>query len=340
VWEGERPRSLPLPVEDRNGYEIFVSEEGRSELLQTALLAYDLKPQVDYATQLIDEGAFATAIRTLEVLDAAARAVEVEHPVIRSLIKVIARALAEQGSFDAALQRVAKALALEGRLVGVDRASFASLLPLVAQIFTQAGHAADAEALLRKLLGPDAPEPLPGESAEDPAPYALASIGNSEADEHLQLFLALPKPPPLSDDHRAEALRLLAEAWIIQGRYDEADHLLERASVQADQVLPPAHRGRWRTLTTYGRALYLQRRPEQAEPTLRRALTLAEKHAGPRHPDTGRILAELARVEHRLGRPEAPATAKRALAVLEAAQIADTEKELARADLLPIAGPG
>ncbi len=123
-----------------------------------------------------------------------------------------------------------------------------------------------------------------------------------------------------------------------EGRYDEAEHLLELASAQVDQTLPPDHRERWRTLTTHGRALYLQHHPDQAEPILRRALNLAEKHAGPRHPDTGRILAELARLEHRLRRPEAPATAKRALAVLEAAQIAETEKELARADFWPIAG--
>ncbi len=210
-------------------------------------------------------------------------------------------------------------------------------MPLLVRIFTQTGRTVDAEALLYKLLGSDGPARLPGEDEQQPAPHALASVGDPEADEYLQIFLAFPQLPPLSAEPCIEALRLLAEAWVTQGRYDKAEHLLERASAQADQTLPPERPERWRTLTTHGRALYLQRRPDQAELILRRALSLSGKYVGLHHPDTGRILSELARVEHVLGRPEAPATARRALAILEAAQIADTEKELARSDLTPLA---
>jgi tetratricopeptide (TPR) repeat protein len=331
-WDGTRH-----PSRRTGGDKHRLSKEEERELSEMFPLWAALVERTHRAIRLVDEGNFAEAIRVLEEQRDEIGALDSEHPTTRRAVRTVAWALVEQGSHKAALQRVAGALALEGRLLGVDRASFTSLLPLLARIFTQTGHTVDAEALLHKLLGPDGPEPLPGGTEPEPASHALASVGNPEADECLQLFLALPQTPPLSAELCIEALRLLAEAWITQSRYDEAERVIERAVHQADAMLPPDHAERRRTLTTHGRALFFQARPDQAEATLRRALSLAEKHAGPHHPDTGRILAELARVEHRLGRPEAPVTAKRALAILEVAQITDTEKQLARGDLAPIA---
>ncbi len=168
-----------------------------------------------------------------------------------------------------------------------------------------------------------------------PAPAPHDEVPPRDA-RWIEQFLALPNSPPLSNEQRAQARRLLAEAWSMQGRFHEAEALLASAVPQAEATLPPDHSERWRTLAAYGRVLFLQRHPEQAEATLRRALALAEKHAGKEHPDTGRILVDLARVEHHLGRPEAPGTATRALAIYEAAQIADTEKQLVRSDLARI----
>jgi tetratricopeptide (TPR) repeat protein len=295
-------------------------------------------PRSDASFEHLRRGEYIDAAQSLKELIATEEGkLTEEHPSIRRALELLARALVEQDEDERALPALQHSIALEGRVIGVETPLFTALLLSLTTLLLRTGRARDAEELLRKLLGSDAPAPLSSEERPEPPVRTLASIGNQETDEYLQLFLALPKPPPLSDEHRAEALRLLAEACVTQGRYDEAEGLLERALGQADAALPPDHPERWRTLTTYGRVLLFQRRPAEAEPVLRRALDLAEKHADERHPDTARILAALARVEHALVRAEAPATARRALEIYEGAQLADAEKTLARADLTPIA---
>jgi tetratricopeptide (TPR) repeat protein len=288
-----------------------------------------INKELELALGHIERGAFDEAKRVFESTVAGTSNLGEEHPLHRRALSALAHVLVEQGEDRAALLASHRVIKLEGRIAGVEQPSFAALIPDLSTALFRTGSARDADALLRKLLGPDAPRPLPG---DDEVEATVASSGDDEVDGYLRSFLALPKPRPLSDEHRAEALRLLAEAWITQGRYDEAGSLLERALDQADAALPPDH---WRTLTTYGRVLALQRRPAEAEPVLRLALALAEKHAGERHPDTARVLTELARVEHALGQPGAAATARRALAIYDGAQLSDAEKARARAELDP-----
>jgi tetratricopeptide (TPR) repeat protein len=239
----------------------------------------------------------------------------------------VSRALVEEGDYDNALSLIDDALDIE---LQSERAA-SPLLPTflidLATVLSRRGRARDAEALLRKLLGSDPTLPI----ADAPPPYR--GFANQWK---LSTFIRLHDAPSVSAEDRARARRLLGETWITLGRYDEAEHLLERAAPLTD-AMAPAHPERWRTLAALARVLALRGRPEQAETTLRRALLLAERHARKDHPDAGRILAQLARVQRRLGRPEASDTAKRALAILEGARIAAAEKQLARADLEPIA---
>ncbi len=302
------------------------------------MTASRIERQIDTSLSDLRRGAYRDVTRSLqEIITTNKRRLTEEHPLLRRARGFLVQAFVARGDNKRADKALRRAVELEGRIVGVDRPSFIALVRLHIPVCIHTGRAADAEAFLYKLLGPHAI--LPGHDTPVPHARRLASSGNADVDEYLQLFLAAPKLPPLSPEERAEALRLLAEAWITQGRYDEAEDLLQRAAEHPDEKLPHDHPERWRTLTTYGRVLLFQRHPADAEPVLRRALALAEKHAGARHPDTACVLAALARVEHVLGRPDAPATAKRALALFADAQLADTEKALARSEIEPIAQP-
>lgn len=290
------------------------------------------------ALALFLEGTYEEAIDLLEPITIHGEgALSEEHPSYRRALELLARALVERGEDERAGAVLDQAIALEGRLAGVEGPSFAVLARLLAASCLGTGRTRDAETLLRKLLGAGVPASLPGEDdqAAEPQPRGLRITrrGDADAGAQLRLFLAMPGEPPLSGALRATAIRLLAEVRITQGRYGEAMDLLRP---MVDEGAAPYPR-RWRTLTTYGRLLALQRRPELAEPVLRRALALAEEGAGERHPDAARALAELARVEHRLGRPQAPATARRALDLYADAQLAEGEKTLVRGELRPIA---
>jgi tetratricopeptide (TPR) repeat protein len=323
---------------------VYLKERGKDGALrrareETTMAAAKLEARLLDVSLLLRRGEYQQATRALDIVIAnRLDTLTEEHPGIRRADLLLACALVEQAEDDRARAVLEHAVAVEGRVSGVETPLFTALAISLSALLSRIGRARDAEEILRKLLGPDAPPPLPSEAQSEPRTYTLAQGGNAEADEYLQLLLALPKPPILSDEQRVEARLLLAEAWITQGRYDEAERLLEGAIGQADAVLAPDHMERWRTLTAYGRILFLQRRPAEAEPVLRRALDLAEKHAGEQHPDTARILTELARVEHGLGRPGASASARRALAIYEGAQLSDAAKALARAELGPIAG--
>lgn len=289
------------------------------------------------ARQSIARGAYEDAARACNDLLADTKFLSgEEHPRFRETLSLLADIWQEQAKYSETIRLLIDALATEGRIAGVEQPSFTRLLPALASSLTRTGRAGDGEALLRKLLGPAGEGHVRGEA------HCLSSVKpfgimHSSADEHLELFLALPDPPPLTGEDRARVLRLLAEALITQGRYEEAEDLLDKTTRAPPPALPPDHPERWRTLTTLGRVHALLGHPDRAEPILRRALALAEKHAPARHPDIARALAELARVEHRLGRPEAAATARRALDLYTTAQIAGAEKTLVQGELAPIA---
>lgn len=272
------------------------------------------------AENLAETGAFDEALEKCEALMGL---FDEEQPLSRAALRLQGHALVEKGEDKRAEGVLREAMKIEARIVGKEHPFYVSLLPDYAAVLARTGRAREAEVILRALLGPR--EDLP------PAEEGLAPPS---------LDLAFSAPPPLSPEQRARARRLLAEAWITQGRYAEAEHLLQRAVAQLDPDLPPSHAEHRRTLLAQGRVLFFQGRAEQAEIVLRRALALAEEHASKRHPDIGKILGQVALVEHRLGRPgDAAAHARRALDILGQAPIAEAEKALIRGELTPLTGP-
>jgi tetratricopeptide (TPR) repeat protein len=256
-----------------------------------------------------------------------------ENPLPRVTQHYYAVALAERREDDAALAVLDKVIALEGRVAGIERDGFTVLIPTLAEVLTRTGRAIQAEALLRKLLGPDACLPREG----DFRPPDVRGVGmSSESEGVLALFLAQPSAPALPPSARVGALRLLAEAWIVQGRYEDAHALLDRAlGSLAD--LPAEHREQWRTRAALGRVLALEGRLGDALDALRGAAARAEAGAGAGRLDHARILADVARVERRLATPEAASTARRALELYAEAGCSDAEKATAQQELQPIA---
>ncbi len=108
-WYGTRRRSRWMV-----GDGLVLSAEETRERIET------LEQRTHRAIQLVDEGSFAEAIRVLEEQRDEIGALDGELPATRSAVRTVALALVKQGCHEAALPRVAGALALEGRMLGVD----------------------------------------------------------------------------------------------------------------------------------------------------------------------------------------------------------------------------
>ncbi|WP_437894316.1 hypothetical protein [Sorangium sp. So ce124] len=295
-----------------------------------------MRGHLDYWRPSLERGDYAEAERRLRGLLNDARAkLGPEHPLYRAIHHGHALALVGLGEGERALRALGEAVALEGRLVGVDQESFAVLIPTLAEALARTGRAAQAEMLLRKLLGPDGRLPGEGELRPPPAQGGAAGL-NAEAEEALSQFLAQPGTPSLSPTERVRALRLLAGALVVEGRYQEAAWLLERAREKLS-TLPPEHPEQWRTLASFGRVLTLDGRGDEAEEALRCADERAESSLGKAgYLDRARILADLARLEHRLGRRCAASTARRALAFYGEVSGFDAERASTLQELAPI----
>ena len=117
----------------------------------------------------------------------------------------------------------------------------------------------------------------------------------------------------------AEALESLAWLYQYQGRYSEAESLLQRALALEEKVLG-SEPSTARTLNGLGVLYYYQGRYSEAEPLLQRALAIQEKALGSEHPDTASILNNLALLyQYQARYSEAEPFFKRTLAIQEKA---------------------
>ncbi|WP_437751197.1 hypothetical protein [Sorangium sp. So ce1389] len=262
-----------------------------------------------------------------------------KHPLYRTALTHLAMNAMDAGTNDVALYYLEEALGLEDQSAGVDQPSFAALIAVLAGVLTRQGSPAEAEALLRKLLGPEAAG-LPEERATSSPVNALSSLSERKSRDLVQIFLARPgAPPELAPEVKSRALRYLAESLSAQGRYDEAESTLKIALERVVQGLPMAHPERWRLLAALGQVLSLQRKDKNAERSLHEAVHLAHWALGERHVEVARALRELARVKARLRDPDASSVARKALAAYAEAACTADERDAAQKELLPIAEP-
>lgn len=235
-----------------------------------------------------------------------------DRPLVQNVRRAYAAILAELQKDEVALSVLDPALALESRLSGVETPFFSALVVILAGALARTGRASAAEALLYKLLGPDAS--LPGDGVPPRRPDVGAFGMSPDTEEALALFLAQPSTPRFSQEGRAKPLRLLAEALLVQGRYEEAEAIAARALALPETRPPPNYRERWLALATLGRILLVEGRHREAHEALREAASRASADEDAYHLDCARILTDLARVERRMGEHEDAANnARRAL---------------------------
>src|SRR5262245_26560755 len=126
-----------------------------------------------------------------------------------------------------------------------------------------------------------------GAFAQEAQPGADVERGYLEALRQAELS-------PENRPHRIAALNNLAMLYRKQGRYREAQPLLERAVTLAQSPSVPADRTRVAVLKNLGLVYLAEARLEDAERLFLRALSVSERLLGPEHLDTVGVLHELA----------------------------------------------
>ncbi len=124
----------------------------------------------------------------------------------------------------------------------------------------------------------------------------------------------------LGPDHPyvATTLNELAGLYQEEGRYKEAEPLLQRALGIDERVLGPGHPDVATTLNNLAVLYLIERRPKEAEPLFQRALAIKERVLGPEHTSLAATVGNLAGLYLIEGRPkEAEPLLQRALGIDE-----------------------
>ena len=130
--------------------------------------------------------------------------------------------------------------------------------------------------------------------------------------------------------HVARSLNNLANLYLHQGRYDEAEPLLHRSLAIREKVLGENHPRVATSLNTLAELYRNQGRYDQAEPLYHRSLAIREKALGENHPDVAASLNNLALLYRDQGRyNQAEPLLHRSLAIVEKA-LGENHPDVAR----------
>jgi len=250
----------------------------------------NLEKQLKFLCLAYDRGEYADVEKRLgSLLDITRAHLGIDHKMYGLCRHLYLMNLVELGDYTKALGVLEEAMADYASL-SID---ISFLIRPLAKILMHTGRSVEAEALLRKLLGSEASLKRIDEL---PSPAVNIRSMHPETNEALALFLAQPSRSDLDLKDRVKTLHLLAEALIFQGRYEEAEELLDRA-LELTGELPPENPEQWRARTTLGRALLLQGRRREARAVLESASAQAKAGVGESHADYALILEELARIK-------------------------------------------
>lgn len=261
-----------------------------------------------------------------------------EHPYRRRVSHLWICIHFDCGFFKATTNKLAAAILMEGRIVGVRRASFAELMVELALLLQHGGDSQGAMVLLAKTLPSTRLsamlEPLPN------TPPANLPFQDTEAAEFVRLFVSQPSTvEKIRPEIRARAFRILAETLLSQGRYDEAEEAAKEAQAKNEMGQFVSTLEAFRALGIQGRACALAGRYDEGKELLRSAVELAQKNVGKKHIDTARLLLDSARMAHLRQDPDAIDIARRALGIYAALSDMKEEREDALAELSRIAEP-
>lgn len=222
----------------------------------------------------------------------------------------------DQGDYSDARTLLTENVLMEGRIVGVSKASFVELMVELALYLQRQGDSRGAMALLAKPLASERLAEFLGSPSN--ALPAILPFSDSETIEYVRLYVSQPGPvEEVRPEIRARALRILAESMISQGRYEETEIVAEAAQFKNGEGQYVAPREAYRAIDLQGRACSLAGRYEpEGKSLLRKAVALAEKTVGKMHFETARLMLDRTRTAHRHGDPEAVALAKETIDLL------------------------
>ena len=157
------------------------------------------------------------------------------------------------------------------------------------------------------------------QEAPDQNNHALEGRGKYEGVGILYHHAAI-REQHLGKEHLNAATDLNKQAALYrrQGRYGEAEPLLQRALAIREQLLGPEHLNTVTSLNNLATLYRSQDKYGEAEPLLQRALTIQERRLGPEHPGIAISLNNLAALYRSQGRYiEAEPLLQRALTIQE-----------------------
>ncbi len=122
------------------------------------------------------------------------------------------------------------------------------------------------------------------------------------------------------DPRLATSLNNLAVLYYAQGKYTEAEPLIERALAIREKALGPEHTDVGQSLNNLALLYHAGGRYSEAEPLYKRALAIWENVLGPEHPEVATSLNNLAALYQAQGKyGEAEPLYRRSLAIWEKA---------------------
>jgi len=176
--------------------------------------------------------------------------------------------------------------------------------------------------LLWLALGAGCTTPQGGlwQDAVDAADEAYTQGNYAEAEKNFRKAVNRAEAFEPEDLRLAQSLNGLAETFLAQGRYTEAEPLHKRALAIREKALGPEHPDVAQSLNNLAVLYKAQGRYTEAEPLYRRSLAIREKALGPEHPDVALSLNNLAGLYHAQGKyAEAEPLYRRALVIKEEA---------------------
>lgn len=112
----------------------------------------------------------------------------------------------------------------------------------------------------------------------------------AEAEQHFVAAVAEAEALGVQDPRLAGSLGGLAAVFYTQGRYAEAESLLQRALAIREKALGPKHPAIATSLNKLALVYFAQSRYAEAEPLYQRAVAIQEKSLRPDHPDLATTL--------------------------------------------------
>ncbi len=228
------------------------------------------------------------------------------HLDMAESLNILAVLYWDQGRYTEAVPLLQQALTIREQQLEPEHSDVAQSLNNLALLYFEHGRYIEAESLyLRALVTrgqqlelecPDTPQSLNGLALR----YCDANANAAQADQF------------------AHSLLGLAELYVEQSRYTQAEPLLRRALAVWEQHLGPQHPHTAFALHDLARVYSAQGRCTEAELLFRRALEIREQQLGPEHPKTAESLNNLGKLYADAGRStEAEPLLRRALTIRE-----------------------